>query len=204
MARKTFYSFHYERDSQRVAQVRNSHALADQDEYGVIDAVEWEKIERQGSDAIKRWINDQLRSTSVTVVLIGTETSEREWVQYEIRQSWERGNGLVGVRIHNVKNLDSKTDIAGQNPFDKIIIADGTPLSSICKVYDWVTDNGIKNLGQWGEDAFQTRTNYKGEIKLKTNTSISTGSIATAAYATGSSFTPTRPWGDNNHGNRGR
>ena len=46
MARKVFYSFNYKRDSQRAAQVRNSHALADEDEYGVIDSVEWEKVER--------------------------------------------------------------------------------------------------------------------------------------------------------------
>lgn len=167
MSRKVFYSFHYEHDSQRAAQVRNSHAIANEDEYGVIDSVDWEKVERQGKQAIEKWINEQLKYTSVTVVLIGVETAEREWVNYEIRKSWERGNGLVGVRIHNVKNLDSKTDVAGPNPFDNIVLENGSPLSSVCRTYDWVTDDGIANLGKWAEEAFQARALYKGENRLK-------------------------------------
>jgi len=46
MARKVFFSFHFGKDSQRAAQVRNADMLADEDEYGVIDAVDWEKLER--------------------------------------------------------------------------------------------------------------------------------------------------------------
>lgn len=170
MARKVFYSFHYKRDSQRAAQVRNSHVIANSDQYGVIDSVEWEKIEREGEEAIKRWINEQLKYTSVTAILIGAETANREWVQYEIERSWERGNGLVGVRIHNVKDLDGKTDSAGRNPLDEIYLKDGTPLSKLCKTYDWCNDKGIENLGSWAEEAFQFRANYKGEVGLKSGT----------------------------------
>lgn len=157
MARKVFFSFHYERDSQRAAQVRNADMLADEDEYGVIDAVEWEKLERAGAEAIKRWILSQMEGTSATVVLIGAETSERPWVIYEIEESWKRGNGIVGVRIHNVKNLQSQTDLRGANPFDKIRFSDGTQLSSVAKTYDWVSDSGRDNLGIWVEEAIGKR-----------------------------------------------
>lgn len=166
MARKVFFSFHFKRDAWRAGQVRNCNLLADEDEYGFFDAAEWEKIEREGDTAIERWINDQLKYTSVTVVLIGAETSERDWVDHEIRKSWERGNGIVGVRIHNVKDQDSKTDVAGPNPLDNIHLDDGTPLSSICMTYDWVTDDGRTNLGSWVEDAFQARAAYTGETGL--------------------------------------
>lgn len=194
MARKVFYSFHYKRDSQRAAQVRNSHAIANEDEYGVIDSVEWEKIERAGDDNIKRWINDQLKYTSVTVVLIGAETSEREWVDYEIRRSWERGNGLVGVRIHNVKNLDSKTDTMGPNPFDNILLADGKPLSSICKTYDWVNDKGIDNLHTWVEEGFQTRTTCTGEKDLKDGNTPTKSSSSYSPTAQTIISNPSKPW----------
>lgn len=158
MSRKVFYSFHYERDAWRAAQVRNSNLLADEDEYGVIDSVEWEKVQRQGNDAIKRWINDQLKYTSVTVVLIGAETAERPWVEHEIRKSWERGNALVAVRIHSIKDQNQRTDSPGPNPFDRTRFTDGTSLSSVCKTYDWVIHDGRTNLGEWVEDAFQART----------------------------------------------
>lgn len=165
-SRKVFFSFHFKRDAWRAGQVRNSDMLADEDEYGVIDAVEWEKIEREGDEAIKRWINDQLKYTSVTVVLIGVQTAERDWVDYELRRSWERGNGIVGVRIHNLKNQDGSTDTPGPNPLDNIKLVDGTPLSSIFKTYDWNVNDGRSNLGQWVEEAFQTRAAYQGETTL--------------------------------------
>jgi hypothetical protein len=66
MARRTFFSFHYERDAWRVGQVRNCNLLPGNDQFGFIDSVEWESIQRQGDEAIKRWINDQLKQTSVT------------------------------------------------------------------------------------------------------------------------------------------
>jgi MTH538 TIR-like domain (DUF1863) len=176
MSRKVFFSFHFQRDAWRAGQVRNSGMLANEDEYGVIDSVEWEEIERAGDEAIRRWIDGQLKYTSVTVVLIGAETAERDWVDYEIRKSWERGNALVGLRVHNVKDQHSKTDTAGPNPLDHILLADGTPLSTVCNTFDWVTDDGRSNLDQWVEDAYQARATYDGETEL--------GETAMAALAT--------------------
>lgn len=191
MSRKVFYSFHFDKDSQRAAQVRNSHAIADTDEYGVIDSVDWEEIKRAGPESIKRWINEQLKYTSVTVVLIGAETSERQWVQYEIERSWERGNGLLGVTIHNVKNLKGETTNIGKNPFDNHVLADGTPLSSVCKVYDWVANSGLTNLGKWAEEAFEIRSNYKGDATLK-GFGIKTTTQTPTPVQTISN--PSRPW----------
>lgn len=59
----------------------------------------WESIKRQGDQAIHNWIENQLNGTSVTVVLIGSETSTRRWVKYEIKRSVERGKGLSGIDI---------------------------------------------------------------------------------------------------------
>jgi len=193
MARKIFFSFHYERDAWRAGQVRNSNVVADEDEYGFIDAADWEAIKKKGNAAIEDWIDKQLENTSVTAVLIGAETADREWVQFEIQQSWNRGNGLIGVRIHNIKDQDSKTDTAGRNPFDDYKLADGTILSSVCKVYDWVIDDGRNNLGKWAEDAAEIRDKYAdGEEISRTKA----GGSATKAYVTSSSagFSPKAPW----------
>lgn len=166
MSRKVFFSFHFKRDAWRAGQVRNSDMLADDDEYGVIDAAAWEKIEKEGDDAIKRWINDQLKYTSVTIVLIGAETAERDWIEYEIRRSIERGNALVGVRIHQCKDQNGDKDTAGPNPLDQILLTNGKPLSSIFSTYDWVDDDGRENLGDWVEDAYQIRQDHDGDLEL--------------------------------------
>ncbi len=72
MARRVFFSFHYDRDVRRVAQIRNSWVVrAGNETQPFVDKAEWESIKRTGSQAIERWIDKQLDGTSVTVVLIG-------------------------------------------------------------------------------------------------------------------------------------
>jgi hypothetical protein len=86
-------------------------------------------------------------------VLIGTETAARDYVKYEITQSWAKGNGLLGVYIHNLKDTFQKTDTKGTNPFSQWTFkrADGTVVS--IPTYDWVNDAGYNNLGTWIEAA---------------------------------------------------
>lgn len=155
MSRKTFFSFHFERDSWRAGQVRNS-GLFKGNEAGFIDKADWEEVKRKGDQAIKKWIDDQLYGTSVTVVLIGNETAERKYVGYEIEQSAKRGNGLIGVYIHGVKDVNGKTDIKGKNPFDNWYYErNGRKeyFSELFPTYDWVIDKGRENLGHWIEAA---------------------------------------------------
>lgn len=194
MARKTFFSFHYERDAWRAANVRNSGALSTDDEAGFIDAADWEKLEREGDAAIKKWIKDQLHGTTVTAVLIGAETANREWVLYEIRESWKRGNAVIGVRIHGIKNQDGETDSAGPNPLDAILFDDGTALSSVCKTYDWVTNNGRDHLGTWLDNAVTAREEMDKDKILK-EVGEKVASYASVAMAAPSVIrNPPKPW----------
>jgi len=149
MARRVFFGFHYERDIWRASQVRNSWVTKpDRETAGFWDAASWEEVKKKGDEAIKRWIREQLSGTTVTVVLIGTETSERKYVQYEISQSWEKGNGLIGVYIHKIKDKEGNTESKGADPFVKMGYKN-------IKTYDWVDDNGYKNIGDWVESAYQ-------------------------------------------------
>jgi hypothetical protein len=59
--------------------VRN-HGLTKDDNAGFFDASLWESVKRSGPAALKRLINDGLENTSVTCVLIGSETYVRPWV----------------------------------------------------------------------------------------------------------------------------
>jgi hypothetical protein len=146
MARRVFFSFHYEADAGRAGVVRNHSITKDGfGDAGYIDAAAWETIKRQGDQAIKNWINQQLQGTTVTVVLIGAETAQRQWVQYEIQRSWDKGNRLMGVRIHNIKDFRTgQTSYQGQDPFTNLGFT-GIP------VWDWVNDNGYNNFARWVE-----------------------------------------------------
>ena len=156
--RHVFYSFYYQRDISRVNQIRNSSQpwLNRQEPHGIWDNSMWETAREHGKAAIERLIDDSLIGTSVTVVLIGAETAGRDYVNYEIEQSHNRNNGLVGVYIHNVKNFQGETDSRGANPFDDWYVETNgrrVYFSEMYKTYDYVLDNGYDNLGSWVEEA---------------------------------------------------
>jgi hypothetical protein len=143
MAHRTFFSFHYERDVSRASVVRNSSKIKPNIDPEWIEAGIWEDAKTKGGAAVKKLIANALNNTSVTAVLIGAKTSERKWVKEEIKQSEERGNGLIGIYIHNIKDLKGNTDMKGTNP-----------LPSQYSTYDWVNDDGYNNLGKWVDAAY--------------------------------------------------
>lgn len=143
MARRVFFSFHYERDIWRASIVRNSWITKpDRKASGFFDASIWEEAKKKGDAAIKRMIDNALVGTSVTAVLVGNQTANRDYVKYEIQQSIKRGNALLGVRIEKIENSKGKVDNAGPNP-----------LPAKYKLYRWNADKGYKNFGAWVEAA---------------------------------------------------
>lgn len=157
MARRVFFSFHYDNDINRSMTVRNSWVTQGKEAAGFIDKAAFEQIKRQGETAVHNWINKQLDGTSVTVVLIGSDTLNRPYVQYEICKSLQRGNAVIGVHINGIRDMrtlamsfkgNTHTVIGHYNDnspayFDRV--ADG--------IYDYVTENGYANLVTWIERA---------------------------------------------------
>ena len=122
--RFVYFSFHYGRDIRRVQQVKNHWVTkGNYRAAGYFDGSLEEKAKKESAQAVKRAINLGMAGSSVTCVLIGAETSTREWVAYEIFRSIERGRGIFGVRIHNVKDPRDGTDVFGLSPFANLAYA---------------------------------------------------------------------------------
>ena len=140
MARKAFFSFKY-KDVSRAMVVRNSWVTQGKEAAGFIDSADFEEVKKKGDAAIKRWIDDQLKGTSVTVVLVGEKTCNSRWVKYEIEKSIEIGNGLLGIDVSKIKDLNGKTSKrCGKIPQGY-------------KFYYWNNDDGYNNMGDWIEEA---------------------------------------------------
>jgi hypothetical protein len=140
MARRVFFSFKY-KDVSRAMVVRNCWVTQGREAAGFIDAADFEKVKRRGDAAIKAWIDGQLKGTSVTAVLVGAKTCSSRWVKYEIERSIARGNGLLGIDVSKINDLDGNaTDRCGRIPagYD---------------FYLWNNDAGYKNIGSWIEKA---------------------------------------------------
>lgn len=119
--RRVFFSFHYQADHWRVNQVRNSWRFRHEGErqaFGFYDGSIWESSQRTGPDSLKELIRGGLDNTSVTCVLVGSNTYRRRWVRYEIARSIVKGNGLLVVRIHNMQNQLRQVSQIGPNPLD--------------------------------------------------------------------------------------
>lgn len=134
MARRCFYSFHYIPDCQRAAQIRQIGSIEGNKPASDND---WEAVTKGGEPAIKKWIATQMNGKSCTVVLVGSDTANRKWINYEIVKSWDVGMGVVGIHIHGIKNLAGQTATMGKNPFDYVTHGPTKKkLSSIVKCYN--------------------------------------------------------------------
>jgi hypothetical protein len=181
MPRHVFFSFHYKRDIFRANVVRNSWRFRGVTDAGYFDKSIWESAHARGNESLRRLISDALVGTTVTAVLIGQETFSREWVHYEIEESRRQGNGLLGIRIHDVScaakgslaALLSQPERPGPNPFTyhrrsgarrdplgavnpvvarAMDIADPT-IDSFVALHSWESEDGYKNIGSWIEQA---------------------------------------------------
>jgi hypothetical protein len=140
VARRVFFSFEYG-DVQRAMVVRNSSVTQGKEAAGFIDAAAFERLKRSGDGVVKAWIDKQLVATTVTVVLVGSETCSSKWVKYEIEQSKKRGNGLLGIDVSKIKDLRGRTTRrCGAIPT-------GYPF------YLWNNESGYRNIGAWIEKA---------------------------------------------------
>lgn len=137
--RRVFFSFHYELDVWRAANVRNAGKVDATTAAGWTDASIWEEAKKKGRAELERLIQSAFQGTSVTAVLIGSETAKRPWVTYEIQQSIKRGNGLIGVRIHNIKDQYGERSRSG--PIPELLRRGGY------RIYDW----DRARFGQWVE-----------------------------------------------------
>jgi hypothetical protein len=167
MARKVFYSFHYDDDSHRVQLVKNMGAVEGQP---ILTSNEWEKVEEAGKSAIEKWIDEKMSGKSCVVVLIGRHTAGRKWVGYEIEKGWNDGKGLLGIYIHGLADMNEHTTAKGTNPFSGFIVGkDKKKLDLVVPVHDpsgSTTKARYKtiedNVEDWVEKAIEIRENFTG------------------------------------------
>ncbi len=143
MARRVFFSFHYEY-VWKVNQIRSMPNVIGTSAAGFQDASLWEEAKKKGDKEIKRMIDKGLENTSVTVVCVTYGTTSRKYINYEIDKSLERGNGLVAVQIHHLKDQNGQTGSPGAIPSQ--IEANGF------KAYKYTNKEA---LARWIEEAAQ-------------------------------------------------
>jgi len=141
--RRTFFSFHYKPDVWRAWNVRNCWVIKpeEQSDRGFFDSSVFEASEKESEDSLKAFLREGLKNTSVTCVLAGTDTWRRRWVRYEIARSVIKGNGLLTVYIHGVKNKDEEVAAKGADPLAQMGVY---RTESGIYLAEWKSGNWIK------------------------------------------------------------
>lgn len=174
--RQIFYSFHFGNDCWRTQIVRNIGAIEGNTP---VSSNAWEEVMRQGQDAIKRWIDTNMKNRSCVVVLVGSETAQRPWVQYEIEHAWKEGKGITCIDIHYLKDSNGCISAAGRNPLSLFQIdktynfiakrdytVDGNEicLDKVCEFYKPSSYNTYKDIEEHIEglieEAIRIRNQY--------------------------------------------
>jgi hypothetical protein len=162
MARKCFYSFHYTPDNWRVSKIRNIGSIEGNKPAKDND---WETITGGGDKKIKEWISTQLKGRTCSIILAGSNTANRKWINHEIKESWNEGKGVLVIFIHNITDRLEKQSAKGSNPLYYVTHgSSGNRLSTIAKAYDppQTTSAGVysyiaDHIEDWIEEAIIIR-----------------------------------------------
>lgn len=162
MATKVFLSYNHCVDHWRAAQLRKLKCISANQPASDED---WYAITRRGDDAIRDWINRSMAGRPVTILLIGSSSRGRKWINYEIEKSYRDRKTIIGVYVHHLLDHDGGRSTKGPNPFEEFRLTNSNMrLSHILKTYDPPTREGdvtlryiADNLDQWIEEASQAR-----------------------------------------------
>lgn len=171
MARSIFFSFHYQDVSSfRANVVRNSWVTMRDTESKFIDKSLWEEAQGKGSATLKQLIDTGMKGTSVTAVLVGSQTWSRRWVKYEIIKSFVTGKGIIPVHINRISSRNQGIIAKGPNPLERLALWIDDECKTITfyelKEGKWIlfkdfpTDNNRKTNSFYFEDGWFNK--YKG------------------------------------------
>lgn len=97
MPRRIFVSYH----SNDKAQAKGFRLLRwnENVDFSFFDRSLLSPARSSDEDYIKRRIREEMKGTSITVVLIGKRTYKSKWVRWEIEETFDRGKALLGIKL---------------------------------------------------------------------------------------------------------
>lgn len=138
---KVFISYYYQCDNRVAKEITN---IVNKDRTSLFTVLQ-EQVKKNDSESIKRWVDEEIKKTRFTILLISKKTFEREYVSYEITKSRENGNTIIPILIDNEENAFSEEDIE--------TLSKKLPKTNCKGIRRWIKDCGKENVLQWLNDA---------------------------------------------------
>lgn len=138
---KVFISYYYQCDNRVAKEITN---IINKDRTSLFTVLQ-EQVKKNDAESIKRWVDEEIKKTRFTILLISKKTFEREYVSYEITKSRKNGNTIIPILIDNEENAFSEEDIE--------TLSKKLPKTNCKGIRRWIKDCGKENVLQWLNDA---------------------------------------------------
>ncbi|MCP4438512.1 MAG: hypothetical protein GY810_06165 [Aureispira sp.] len=141
----SFFSFHFSHDFDRICTVTDTWLKQPNTSMTpFISTAQIIEMMKEGLPAILRWVNEEVAKSDAVVLLIGSQTEGRYFIEYEIQQAILQQKPIYGIHINQVPDKSGKTEAKSLSP-----------LPSLCSHYDWQEDNGAEHILDWTKRAIQ-------------------------------------------------
>lgn len=143
-----FISYHYDSDNKIAREITE---IINTDKINIFTVVrESEKI--KDAEIIKNWVDEEIKRTRITILLISAETLDRKYVSYELSKSLLNGNSIIPILIDSEENAFNEDGINSVKQKLDVELS-GRNL----KIRKWFQENGKENILRWLNEALEKK-----------------------------------------------
>lgn len=135
-----FISYHYDSDNKIAKEITD---IINTNKINIFTVVKENRKEKD-AEIIKGWIDEEIKKTRITILLISAKTLDREYVTYELSKSLSNGNTIIPILIDSKENAFDEKDI---DTIEKKLNKE-LPDKNL-RIRKWFQDNGKENILQW-------------------------------------------------------
>ena len=109
-----------------------------------------ENEKKKDAEIIKNWVDEEIKRTRITILLISAETLDRQFVTYELSKSFSNGNSIIPILIDSEKNAFTEEYINEVKQKLNIELP-GRKL----RIRKWFQENGKENILRWLNESLE-------------------------------------------------
>lgn len=139
---RIFISYHYDSDNEIAKEITK---IINEDKTNIFTVVE-ENEKQKDPEIIKSWVDEEIKNTKFTILLLSKETLDRLYVSYELKRSIVNGNTIIPILIDNKENnfTDDNIELIKKSLCDELSMKNDE-----LRMKRWVRDDGRSNILKW-------------------------------------------------------
>lgn len=145
-----FISYHYDSDNKIAREITE---IINTDKINIFTVVK-ENEKKKDAEIIKNWVDEEIKKTRITILLISSKTLEREYVSYELSKSVLNGNSIIPILIDSKQNGFTKESINLVKQKLNLELS-----GKRVRIRKWFQDNGKENILRWLNEMLEEREN---------------------------------------------